>query len=40
VDTLDTIRQQVCDAVNCHFDEGNAAKVIRLYFGRDEVLAG
>jgi hypothetical protein len=27
VDTLETIRQQVRDAVNCHFDEGNAPKV-------------
>jgi hypothetical protein len=26
-DTFDTIRQQVRDAVNCHFDEGNAPKV-------------
>jgi len=38
-ETLDTLRQQVRDAVNCHFDEGNAPKVIRLYFVRDEVLA-
>ena len=39
-DTLDNIRQQVRDAVNCHFEEGNAPKVIRLHFVRDEVLAG
>ena len=39
-ETLDTLRQQVRDAVNCHFDEGNAPKVIRLHFVRDEVLAG
>ena len=38
-ETLDTLRQQVRDAVNCHFDEGNAPKVSRLYFVRDEVLA-
>ena len=38
-DTLDTLRQQVRDAVNCHFDEGKAPKVIRLHFVRDEVLA-
>jgi hypothetical protein len=37
---LDALRQQVRDAVNCHFDEGNAPKVIRLHFVRDEVLAG
>ena len=39
-DTLDALRQQVRDAVNCHFDEGKAPKVIRLHFVRDEVLAG
>ncbi len=38
-ETLDTLRQQVRDAVNCHFDEGTAPKVIRLHFVRDEVLA-
>ncbi len=38
-ETLDTLRQQVRDAVNCHFDEGKAPKVIRLRFVRDEVLA-
>ena len=27
-DTLDALRQQVRDAVNCHFDEGKAPKVI------------
>ena len=39
-DTLDALRQQVRDAVNCHFDQGKAPKVIRLHFVRDEVLAG
>jgi hypothetical protein len=38
-DTLDTLRQQVRDAVNCHFDDGKGPKVIRLHFVRDEVLA-
>jgi hypothetical protein len=39
-DTLDALRQQVREAVNCHFDVGKAPKVIRLHFVRDEVLAG
>ncbi len=39
-DTLDALRQQVREAVNCHFDKGKAPKVIRLHFVRDEVLAG
>jgi hypothetical protein len=38
-DTLAALRQQVRDAVNCHFADGNAPKVIRLHFVRDEVLA-
>jgi len=39
-ETLEHLRQQVRDAVQCHFDEGQAPKVIRLHFVRDEVLAG
>jgi hypothetical protein len=38
--TLDAPRQQVRDPVNCHFDDGNVPKIIRLHFVRDEVLAG
>jgi hypothetical protein len=29
----------VRDAVQCHFDEGKAPKIIRLHFVREEVLA-
>jgi len=39
-ETLEALRQKVRDAVNCHFDQGKAPKVIRLHFVRDEVLAG
>ena len=39
-ETLADLRQQVRDAVQCHFDEGHAPKVIRLHFVREEVLAG
>jgi hypothetical protein len=39
-ETLEQIRQQVRDAVQCHFDEGKTPKIIRLHFVRDEVLAG
>jgi len=38
-ETFDALRQQVRDAVNCHFDQEQAPKVIRLHFVRDEVLA-
>ena len=39
-ETFDELRQQVRDAVRCHFDEDKAPKVIRLHFVREEVLAG
>jgi hypothetical protein len=39
-ESLEELRRSVRDAVQCHFDEGKAPKVIRLHFVRDEVLAG
>ena len=38
-DDLASLREQIRDAVNCHFDGENKPKVIRLHFVRDEVLA-
>ena len=38
-DSMEALRNQVRDAVKCHFDEGNAPKVIRLHFVREEVIA-
>ena len=38
-DTLAELPDQVRDAVRCHFDEGQAPKVIRLHFVREEVIA-
>ena len=38
-DTMEELRAQVRDAVTCHFDEGQAPRVIRLHFVREEVLA-
>ena len=38
-ETLDAVHAQVRDAVRCHFDEGQAPKVIRLHFARDEVIS-
>ena len=37
-DTVEALRVAVQDAVLCHFEEGQAPKVIRLHFVRDEVL--
>lgn len=38
-DDLASLRAQIRDAVLCHFDEGQAPKVIRLHFVREEVIA-
>jgi hypothetical protein len=39
-DTLETLREEVRDAVHCHFPEPDARpKLIRLHFVRDEVIA-
>ncbi|MHB8973805.1 MAG: type II toxin-antitoxin system HicB family antitoxin [Pirellulaceae bacterium] len=37
-DTLEELRQNVREAVACHFDEGTGPRVIRLHYVRDEVL--
>lgn len=38
-DDLPSLHAQVRDAVRCHFDEGQAPKVVRLHFVREEVIA-
>lgn len=38
-ESLEELRENVRDAVRCHFDEGRGPSVIRLHFVRDEVLA-
>ncbi len=38
-DTLDELRSAVREAVECHFDDEHAPKLIRLHIVRDEVLA-
>jgi predicted RNase H-like HicB family nuclease len=38
-DSIDELHAQVRDAVACHFDAQDKAKLIRLHFVRDEVLA-
>ena len=37
-DDLDSLREQVRDAVRCHFDEGEGPQIIRLHFVREEVI--
>jgi len=38
-ENIDELHERVRDAVRCHFDNGDAPKVIRLHFVRDEVIA-
>ena len=38
-DDMVALHAQVRDAVRCHFDEGQAPKVVRLHFVREELLA-
>lgn len=38
-DSMDALKAEVRDAVRCHFDAGEAPRVIRLHIVRDEVIA-
>jgi len=38
-DDLQSLQQQVRDAVRCHFQGSDRPKLIRLHFVRDEVIA-
>lgn len=38
-DDLPGLREQVRDAVHCHFDDGNRPSLIRLHISREEVIA-
>lgn len=38
-DSYDELRQQVRDAVQCHFEVGERPAMIRLHYVKDEVLA-
>ena len=37
-DDLQALHEQVRDAVQCHFDQGQAPKIVRLHFVREEVI--
>ena len=38
-DDWDDLREMVRDAVLCHFEDGQAPRVIRLHFVREEAIA-
>jgi predicted RNase H-like HicB family nuclease len=37
-DTLEELRRNVREAVDCHFEDGQSPKVIRLHIVREEIL--
>ena len=37
-DDLENLNEMVRDAVKCHFDDGEAPKIIRLHFIREEII--
>jgi hypothetical protein len=38
-DDIQNLHDMVRDAVHCHFEEGQAPKIIRLHFVKEEVIA-
>jgi hypothetical protein len=38
-DTMDELRQQIRDAVACHFEDGKGPGVVRLHIVKVEILA-
>ncbi len=38
-DTLPDLHAAIREAIQCHFEEGQAPKVVRLHFVREELLA-
>ena len=38
-DTLEELRDNIRDAIRCHFDENDLPRIIRLHFVKEEVIA-
>ena len=38
-DSMDDIKSNIIEAVNCHFDSDNKPKLIRLHYVKEEVIA-
>lgn len=38
-ETLDELKQNIRDAVRCHFDEKDLPRVVRLHTVQDEIMA-
>ncbi|MEN6326233.1 MAG: 2-oxoisovalerate dehydrogenase [Syntrophomonas sp.] len=38
-ETIEEIREEIKDAVRCHFDEDQTPKIVRLHYVKEEVVA-
>ena len=38
-DTIDELKENIRDAVHCHFDTNDAPRIINLHFVREEAIA-
>ncbi|MFW5863035.1 MAG: 2-oxoisovalerate dehydrogenase [Spirochaetota bacterium] len=38
-DTIDELKENIRDAIRCHFDEPDMPQVIKLHFVREEAIA-
>jgi hypothetical protein len=38
-DSMEDLRKQVTDAVQCHFEPGQGPRVVRLHIVKEEILA-
>jgi predicted RNase H-like HicB family nuclease len=39
-DTLEELRDNIREAIDCHFDDSTAPKMIRLHIVREEIITG
>ncbi len=38
-ESMEELKKNIVEAVNCHFDEGEKPKLIRLHYVKEEVIA-
>lgn len=38
-ETLDELKENIRDAVHCHFEENEAPQIVKLHFVREEAIA-
>jgi len=38
-ETMDELKENIIEAVDCHFEEGTKPKLIRLHYVKEEIIA-